>query len=200
MPIKDPIKRREYHRMSSKRWRENNIERAKANERAYHARNKVKRNAKNKEYRDNNKAYWKEKFRAWRDKNLDHDRDRNRKFYSENKDEERRKTDEWASKNRHKKRQHGHAYRARKIGATVGDQSIISSWELSWKSSQSVRCYWCMNSFHPSKCQTDHIDSIFSRGAHSIENLCISCSKCNQRKNRASISDWNKRISQPVLL
>lgn len=98
------------------------------------------------------------------------------------------------------KRQKEHKRRAAKNGSTIGDTRVIAEWERAWKRRVSVACYWCMAKVNPSTAHSDHIMPISKGGAHALENLCISCAKCNLAKSSKLPSDWNATLSQPVLL
>ena len=90
--------------------------------------------------------------------------------------------------------------KARLYNATVGDVSLIAKWEKSWKRKRTVTCFWCNEMFNPKSCHTDHISPISKGGAHAVENLCISCAPCNLRKQAKTTDDWNKEITQPILI
>jgi len=92
-----------------------------------------------------------------------------------------------------------HRNRARKRNATIGDPKVISKWDKSWRSKKFAICYWCSARVLTKKCHMDHINPIGRTGAHSIENLCISCATCNLRKSASDLQTWNGRIDQPVL-
>ncbi len=91
------------------------------------------------------------------------------------------------------------AYRARKLNTTFSGLKTIVQWQKRWRSADENRCYWCMNIIPTSICQADHIFSLAKGGPHSIENLCISCRKCNQRRSAKPLSVWNREIASPVL-
>ena len=102
--------------------------------------------------------------------------------------------------NPEKVRQKIAARRARKINATVGNPKAITRWDRAWRNKKMARCFWCNGKFPTRKCQADHIHALTKGGAHSIENLCISCADCNRKKNAQSVEVWNKKIEQPILL
>lgn len=90
--------------------------------------------------------------------------------------------------------------RARKMGATIGDKKLITKWEKAWRSKPFVNCYWCRGRFPAKKCHADHIIALDKKGQHTVENLCISCQPCNNKKNTKSLETWNANLSEPVLL
>lgn len=91
-------------------------------------------------------------------------------------------------------------YRARKLGAVVGDPAVILAWESAWKARRRVRCYWCQGLFSPKVCHTDHVIALNARGEHEVGNLCVSCGPCNLKKNDRTVQVWNGLLSEPVLL
>jgi len=106
----------------------------------------------------------------------------------------------WGKKNPHKLRESSIKRRARVKKATIGDTSKITEWELSWKSKARVTCYWCRKRVSSKTCHSDHIHPLDKGGAHSVENLCISCQPCNNRKSTKTVKTWNDFLTQPVLL
>jgi 5-methylcytosine-specific restriction endonuclease McrA len=70
----------------------------------------------------------------------------------------------------------------------------------SWRTPRLVRCYWCGKKSRGNACHGDHIIALSDGGAHSLENLCISCSTCNMKKHDKPLSIWNQQIVEPVLL
>jgi 5-methylcytosine-specific restriction endonuclease McrA len=85
------------------------------------------------------------------------------------------------------------------LKASTGNPNTILTWEKSWRNKDVVRCYWCLDEFHPSLCAADHIHALSLGGSHSIENLCISCKACNSSKSFKSVSKWNSEIQSPTL-
>lgn len=85
-------------------------------------------------------------------------------------------------------------------GSAIGNSTVIESWEKRWKSAKRARCFWCLSLVATASCHTDHIVPLRLKGPHSIENLCISCGACNQRKHSKSLSEWNSQIREPALL
>ena len=96
-------------------------------------------------------------------------------------------------------RRHGAKYRAQKRKAQIGDVCLITSWETKWKSRKTIKCHWCGNRVVTTNCHTDHVVPLSKGGAHSIDNLCVSCSRCNQAKHAKLPEAWNKTLKQPLL-
>ncbi len=80
--------------------------------------------------------------------------------------------------------------RAAKMGASLGDVSLIVQWEKSIRAMNWVRCHWCGTKVSGKKVQFDHVVPLSNQGPHSIGNLCASCAECNQRKNARLIAGW----------
>lgn len=110
----------------------------------------------------------------------------------------------WKLANREKAHVHvvesRHRRRARKKNNSIGNVAQIAAWEIAWRKRKSVTCYWCNLRVSGNKAHMDHINPLSKGGAHSIENLCISCQPCNSRKHATVLSDWNQKITMPVLL
>lgn len=67
---------------------------------------------------------------------------------------------------------------------------LIKEWIESVKNKPTVTCYYCKTTIEGIKCHIDHVLPISRGGAHSIENLCVSCSKCNLSKNDSLLTEW----------
>ncbi len=94
-----------------------------------------------------------------------------------------------------------HARRkARKRANGIGNTKLIAKWIRGWQFLKRVKCYWCGKRFSPRNCHSDHIISLSKGGAHSVENLCVSCRTCNMRKHDKPLKIWNEQIAEPVLL
>ena len=125
----------------------------------------------------------------------------NAKYRANNKDKIKAKDSKYSAspKGRAKSIAKYHFRRARKISATIGDHQAIFQWQKKWRSYKRVICYWCGSSVAGKMAHADHIVPLSKKGAHSIENMCISCASCNCRKSAKALTDWNKELSQPVL-
>jgi 5-methylcytosine-specific restriction endonuclease McrA len=122
-----------------------------------------------------------------------------RKHYAKNKKNRTANTRKWRANNPEKISAIRHLRYARKRNATIGDPKTIAKWEKSWRTKKFAVCYWCSARVSTKKCHMDHINPIGKNGEHSIENLCISCQPCNNKKWASDLKTWNSRIKQPVL-
>ncbi len=55
------------------------------------------------------------------------------------------------------------------------------------RQAESAECPYCLQSFHPSKMQVDHIVPFANGGKHTPENVTLACAKCNMGKNCRTI-------------
>lgn len=140
-------------------------ERARAFTRAYHARNRAEMNGRSKQWRELHPDKAKQLAAQYR------------KNHPES---------AWQRDGR---------ARARAAGAPTGDARLMREWRATWMSRPLVRCFWCKRDFAPSKCHADHMEPLASGGAHSVENLCISCASCNIRKGPKTVSQWTSAIN-----
>lgn len=79
--------------------------------------------------------------------------------------------------------------RARKKSALT-DPKAISEWMAKIRNQSWVRCHWCGTKVAGNQVHFDHVVAISRGGAHAIDNLCPSCSDCNQKKHNRLIADW----------
>ena len=86
--------------------------------------------------------------------------------------------------------------KARLAAASVNLKSILSFVERT-KAKPFAICYYCEARVPSDKIHFDHIIPLSKGGQHSVENICVSCSACNQEKHNKSIQAW-VRIGQQV--
>jgi len=94
--------------------------------------------------------------------------------------------DKWRKQNPGKIIASRHKRRALKKAATINLKSI-ERWIQSVRSKPTAVCYYCQKSIPSKKIHFDHIIPLSRGGAHSVENLCVSCQPCNNRKHAKSV-------------
>ncbi len=196
-------------------WNKANIEKRRVTVAKYDAANSAAIVLRKKMRRHENPALVRAISIARRKRYLELYRARGRDYYARNRDKitervrlssaanpekTRQRSKQYALKYPEKIRDRNRRRRVVKLNATIGDVGIITAWERAWRKKRRVLCYWCRGIFSPKGCHVDHIAPISRGGSHSIDNLAISCAKCNHSKHAASISEWNKRLVQPALL
>lgn len=148
-------------------------------------------------YQSQNRAACRERCRVWYRKNIDAQRARakakNKKYFAENRNKILAANRAWRQRNKEKVRERDLRRRARKLGAELGDQSIIREWMRQIKSKPFVRCHWCGTKVRGRKIHFDHIVALSKGGHHEIANLCASCADCNLSKQDKALSDWISR-------
>lgn len=211
---KNVEKVKQYERLA---WVNNRAGRT-ASHRKYVAKNKAKVYAKSREWDDKNKdrtnsrrrERYSDKATGRRERVLSAQkvlRQKNGRKWNEKRREIRQQNlDKFRAIGRAIYRQHRHLFIAkakartfRKRGATIGDIRKIAAWEGSWKSKELVTCYWCLGKFSPSECETEHMHPLCVGGLHSLDNLCVSCKRCNDYKAGKPLLQWNNLIINPTL-
>ncbi len=76
-------------------------------------------------------------------------------------------------------------------GVSVGDPAAIRAFYRHVSTSPRLRCCWCRKVTRKAAREVDHVVPIAKGGAHSVENLCCSCSKCNHRKGAKLPEEFN---------
>jgi len=78
--------------------------------------------------------------------------------------------------------------RARLKGCDVSNQAasaLIARWHLA----KTFICYFCGGRFPTSELEIDHVTPLSKGGRHSMDNLCRSCSGCNNKKHAKLITE-----------
>jgi 5-methylcytosine-specific restriction endonuclease McrA len=138
---------------------------------------------------------------AWRQRNLERERARGRenrkKAYANNGDHIRKVNREWAHNHPESVLRRSQQRRALKRGAFI-NLVHIKDWMEGTKRKKSAVCYYCQKKVSTDQIHFDHIIALSKGGAHSVENLCVSCAPCNLSKNNKAVGAW-LRIGQQVL-
>lgn len=189
-------KNRDKMRAYANRWREKNPEKYAS----IKSKNKEHLREYSKEHYRRNPAHEKKRRAEYYRKHRERLLAKQEKFRKENPEIMKQRRRVKYLKDPHAAKAHSDKRRALKAKAAIGDIKLIASWIKGWRSLKSVMCYWCRGSFHPKECDMDHIVALSIGGIHSVENLCVSCEKCNLKKRNMPLSEWNKRIKEPALL
>jgi 5-methylcytosine-specific restriction endonuclease McrA len=195
-------KMREYSRAWYKMNREKRLAQTMEHQRAH----REQYNAYGKAQRAKNPEAFKAASKKWRDKpeNKEHNRLRmaeygakNRKRLTLKKREVRARdpkryqgyTNKWLRAHPEVVRANRDKRRALMHAATVNLKSMVA-WMEGVKSKPSAVCYYCQQEIEVSQIHFDHVIALSKGGAHSVENLCVSCSRCNLSKGNRPIGVW----------
>jgi 5-methylcytosine-specific restriction endonuclease McrA len=192
-------KNRERVLAQRKTYRENNKEKIKEYNRISREKRKEEAAAYSARYYQEHKERIKGRRKLRYQKNKAAVSEQGRIYREKNKEKVRLRRAKWKAANRVKCHQYWHKRYAASMKSRIGNQSTIIEWESSWRKKKSVKCYWCETRFGPSACHCDHVVPISKGGSHSIENLCISCAKCNTSKGVNTLELWNTKIANPSL-
>jgi hypothetical protein len=127
-----------------------------------------------------------------------------RKYYEANAEVSLAKAAKWLREHPEERRGYVRRRKADRYEAGSEVVAVICRWEKRWRSRCEVICYWCLGVFDPAQCHMDHVlprpeSKRCGLIWHSPGNVCVSCARCNLRKNRRTLVSWNKLIAQPVL-
>jgi 5-methylcytosine-specific restriction endonuclease McrA len=98
-------------------------------------------------------------------------------------------------KKRHPERVRAHNRHSRwirkaRIKAATVNPTSIQEFIQKVRETPYFRCYYCKHRFSSKRAHIDHIIPLSKGGAHSIENLCTACPKCNLTKSAKLIQDF----------
>lgn len=147
--------------------------------RTWHQVNKVRRAADLKERRKNNP----ERARL-----------QGRLYASKNREKRRASGKRWRDKNKIYNALRMGKYRVKRRSlerAATVNLYRINQWVQAVRARKQNQCYYCENPVTLEFLHFDHIIPISKGGQHSVENLCVSCKKCNQIKSAKLLSEWS---------
>lgn len=161
------------------KWHQSHPESVKASGKKYRSKPEYKEFHKKRmaEYRAGNK----EKLSRWR-----------KQWIAKEPEKFRKRTREWLASHPEVARQNSLKRRALKRSVTI-DSSRILEWMRLIKSRDFRVCYYCRRLIHSCQIHFDHIIPLARSGPHRIENLCVSCPRCNLSKGSKLISEWNDK-------
>lgn len=180
----------------------------------YREKNRDRLLKKHREYNCEKRDVLNEKSRQYYAKNRDQCSKKAKERYAENRDAVKAKVSRYAKENPDVRRRanknycrnHPDAVRIRKARqravkrkATVGDSASIAAWQKKWRSRSTVACHWCRKRVKTVDVHVDHIVPLSKGGAHAVENLCVSCARCNLKKHDTLPDAWNSKLGQPLL-
>ena len=80
--------------------------------------------------------------------------------------------------------------RARKRDAAIGDPAQVRAFYLMVKTADNLLCAYCGRDLGKGERHVDHATPLVRGGAHAVENLVISCARCNQTKHMKTASEF----------
>lgn len=130
--------------------------------------------ANNSEWDKSNPQNGKKRGLVWRNKNLE---------------KARAKARDWMRRNPTYMRAKENERRALKASVSVNPRSI-SLFMSGVKSKHFAVCYYCRRKVSTKAIHFDHILALSKGGPHSVENLCVSCARCNLSKGPKLLKDF----------
>ena len=169
--------------------------------------------SRDKTYRDNNKDKIAKRFKEYMKNNKEKVAKQRREYYKENKEEINRKNKiigkKWRENNKERINEKSKAYYATPKGKAVAravhkrrkcaiknTEMIVTSEELVdiVENANNV-CYWCNKKIVGTE-HIDHYIPLAKGGKHSIDNMVVSCAKCNQSKGAKSPQEFANSLGK----
>jgi len=122
---------------------------------------------------------------------------RGRAYYQKNKTTIRKKHEKWRRLHPEWQIHHQHKRRALENSAAINPAGI-KAWVRSVKLKRFAVCYYCKARVPTTAIHFDHMVALSKGGAHSVENLCVSCATCNLSKGTQKFDEM--QISGQALL
>lgn len=160
----------------------------------YYLENKEEILDKRKKYCDKNKKVILSKNREYRTKNIELLRENCKTYETDNKESLSEYRRDYYIKNKEKISTYGKTYKASLNGKMSQKNSIhkrrtkekqgdvTTSQFLELQQNAKV-CYWCNCSLKKAKVHIDHYVPLSKGGKHTLDNLVVSCQKCNNQKH-----------------
>jgi 5-methylcytosine-specific restriction endonuclease McrA len=168
----------------SKRWRENNPERAKEVQAKYKEKHPNAPKESSKRFYHKNAESEKARSNKWREENRERSREIQRKSWHKNREINILRRKKWVEKNKGRIAEGEHRRRA--LEKNCETYTILS------KEIRSLRSSACSVCQSVSSIEMDHIIPLSRGGRHSIGNLQPLCKSCNLSKSSKFMSEWKK--------
>ena len=210
------ISNKERYEERQTRYREENKEKIKNNDKNYYMKNKNIINEKGKKYREENKEKIKEQKKKYNEENKEKIKELRKKYREENKEKIKEQKKKYNEKNRQKineqsrnyRRDNKHIFKERYI-RNLWDNFVRSSKTTDKKKNRenditidflkslyerSRNCFYCKNEMSleigNKKCNQISIDRKDQKLGHIQNNTVLSCLFCNLAKNESSLEDF----------
>jgi 5-methylcytosine-specific restriction endonuclease McrA len=131
------------------------------------------------EWRDSNKETIKVANKEYNSINKDKISEQKKKYYEENKERISKKKKIYSQSHSGKAVMRNGAYKRR----LKKKNSSISSEDIKNLIKNATKCYWCGKKLTKDNTHIDHYVPLSKGGLHELENLVVSCNKCNLTKS-----------------
>lgn len=164
----------------SKNWYQQNTEKANKRSNEYAKKNPDQIKATQKKFYESNK----EKVTKWK-----------KKWVKNNPEKMKQLTSDWGKLNRDKTRAYCYNRRLKISNASDEDAKDVAAFMKKIMLSESNFCEYCGDALTKEKLQFDHVFPIKLGGAHTVENLAVSCKKCNNSKSAKILGvEWFPKL------
>jgi 5-methylcytosine-specific restriction endonuclease McrA len=146
-----------------------------------------------KEIREENREYHAAKSKEWRENNPDRFKERRDAWSQANPQSQNETRKKWLADNKHKVRQIKQAYKLRRKEWEVGDvdyDEILAR--------DGLVCHICGLDVAPDDIHFDHVIPLSKEGMHSMDNIHVSHSKCNLKKNNKLMEELAEKVTATI--
>lgn len=168
-----------------------------------HRRNREHYNELSRERRKKNPEALRRAYRKWaashREQELERGRIKGRERYQKHRERLLAENKAWRTKHPEVIRANSQKRRAKKRAVSIKPERI-AEWMQRMRSRRSAVCHYCGKRISSKIIHFDHIKALAKGGEHRIENLCVSCPKCNLTKGTAALNEWCKQGQQMLAL
>lgn len=144
--------------------------------------------------REIKRDYNKQKSKEWREANPDRFKERRDAWMQENPQSQNETRQQWLKANSLKVRQIKKAYKVRRQGWEIGEVDYV---EILMR--DGLVCHICGFDVEPTDIHFDHVIPLSKGGAHSMDNIHISHSRCNMKKHNKLMSELSMQKVTPTI-